>query len=543
MTSVVLIQARTNSSRLPAKVLLPIGGLPVVALAAMRAGNTGRKVIVVTSDKTSDNYLAEVVRTHGINCFRGSLENTLSRFVRALDGYDDETIVFRLTADNVIPDGSLLDEIEQDFLHRGLEYIVCNGANSGLPYGMSAEATRLKHLRKSLISNLSDYDLEHVTPAIIRKLGVQYFEKYVGMKMGQYRCTIDCLDDYLEVISLFEGVKDPVKENAFSLIEGLKGRQLQPSTNRPASRLVLGTAQLGMPYGIMNKTGQPSKQVAAALIKTAIVNGVDFIDTARAYGDSEAAIRHAMSNGWHGRARIVSKLDPLIHIPAQVDKTICHSFVDASLFKSLNTLGVQQIDTLLLHRAEHLESCDGQFWSRLLMHQQQGRIKKLGVSVQNPDELLKVLAVPEVEHIQLPMNILDWRWQIVSKKVSAIRAQRKLIVHVRSVYLQGLLIGNDPNQWALANVDNPAEIQTWLSDATHSFKRESIKDLCLAYINGLDWIDGIVIGMETLEQLNENLKLITKPPLDQSQLVEVNNTRPALNESSLNPAMWKTRTP
>ena len=59
----------------------------------------------------------------------------------------------------------------------------------------------------------------------------------------------------------------------------------------------------------------------------------------------------------------------------------------------------------------------------------------------------------------------------------------------------------------------------------------------------LDWIDGIVIGMETLEQLNDNLKLITKPPLDQSQLVEVNNTRPALNESSLNPAMWKTRTP
>ena len=539
MTSVVVIQARTNSSRLPAKALLPIRGLPAVVLAAKRAANTGRQVIVATSEESSDDYLAKVIRAHGIACFRGSLNNALLRFVEALEGYDDETVVFRLTADNVIPDGQLLDEIEQDFHKRKLEYIGCNGANSGLPYGMSAEAVRLKHLRQALSSNPSDYDAEHVTPAIICKLGAHYFEKYISKQLGLYRCTIDCLDDYLCVSSLFDNVNDPVKESAFSLIESLKTKPLQPLSPTPARKLVFGTAQLGMLYGITNIAGQPDSVLADTLVKTAVVNGVEFLDTARVYGESESAIGHAMATGWQNRVKVVTKLSPLLELPTNADAATTNAFVDASLYQSLNALGMQQIDTFLLHRASHLKFCNRQIWNRLLAHYHQGRIKTLGVSIQNPKELIDVLDVQEVEHIQLPLNILDWRWQEASEKILAVKAKRKLSIHARSAYLQGLIFSRDITHWANAGVENAPEIWKWLAWATKIFERSSVNDLCLSFVNSLTWVDGIVVGMETLNQLHENLALIARPSLDHSQLEVVYCTRPKLDDSSLNPALWK----
>ena len=109
MNSVAVLQARTNSSRLPGKVLLPIKGIPLAVLAAKRAANTGRNVIIATSLESSDDGLAALIQSNGLRCFRGSLKNTLDRFVSALSVYDDQDIVFRLTADNVFPDGALLD--------------------------------------------------------------------------------------------------------------------------------------------------------------------------------------------------------------------------------------------------------------------------------------------------------------------------------------------------------------------------------------------------------------------------------------------------
>ena len=539
MTSVVIIQARTNSSRLPAKVLLPIGGMPVVVLAARRAANTGRQVIVATSYEKSDDYLANIVLQHGLSCFRGELDNTLARFVQALEGYDDNTILFRLTADNVIPDGQLLDELERDFQNRGLEYLACNGICSGLPYGMSVEVTRVKHMRQALSGNLSKYDVEHVMPAIIRRFGGSYFEKYLKKGMGHYRCTIDSLDDYLCVTRLFEYVKDPIHEDAFSLINRLKGMPFQPISDRPSSKLVLGAAQLGMDYGIANLSGQPSHELSNALIKTAVVNGVKYIDTARAYGTSELAIGGALSPDWQGRAKLITKLLPLNDLPANADIATCNAFVDSSIYQSLHALHTEQIDVLLLHRGEHIEKCGGEIWRRLLNHKGRGIIKELGVSVQTPGELTKVMHIPEIEHIQLPLNVLDWRWVDLGQKILAVKAKRKLCIHVRSVYLQGILLANDQTLWNRANVSNFPEIQTWLSNAVKSFSRDSSKDLCIAYVNGLNWVDGIVVGMETLEQLYENLALINRPPLDEQQISVINRTRPRLDESSLNPALWK----
>lgn len=539
MTSVAVLQARTNSTRLPGKVLLPINGLPLAVLAAKRAANTGREVIVATSTMRSDDGLAALAQSHGLGCFRGSLENTLERVVHALARFDDETLVFRLTADNVFPDGALLDEMEREFVAEGLEYLCCNGKQSGLPYGMSVEVTRLAHLREADRESISAYEREHVTPYVAKKFGVNFFGKYKNGGKGHFRCTIDCLDDYLCIQRVFSDVIDPIYVSAFDLVSKLTVDPLQPTVNIPVCRLVVGTAQLGGAYGIANRTGQPSQATSQALIKTAISNGVVYLDTARAYGNSEQVIGKSLEDGWQGRAKVITKLSPMLDCPPDASEQVLNAFVDASVFQSSAALRSDKLDVLLLHRSSHLSDWEGRAWRRLLSLQQAGMIGDLGVSVQNPDELSRALDIPEVQYVQLPFNLLDWRWDMVILKILEVKSRRNLVVHVRGAFLQGLLLSTDESLWRRACVNSSIEVCRWLGDCAKTYLRDSIADLCLSYVNSLPWVDGVTVGMENLMQLRGNLDLFNRPTLTASQVQEINKERPRLTETSLNPALWK----
>lgn len=539
MSSVIVLQARTNSSRLPGKVMLPIKGFPLVVLAAKRAGNTGRSVIVATSRESSDDGLVALLQSYDLKYFRGSLENTLDRIVKALVAHDDQTIVFRLTADNVFPDGALLDELENEFLDKGIEYLCCNGEGSGVPYGMSVEVTRLSNLREAAERCTSVHDQEHVTPYIIRKHGAVFFEKYKSLKKGHYRCTIDCLDDYISIQKIFSDVIEPVQESSFELVRRLEHIPLQPFASAPTPRLVLGTAQLGGDYGIANTTGQPNLLQCQQLLKTAITNGVIYLDTASAYGNSEAMIGSSLKGGWEGRAKVITKLSPLQDCPQDMPGSVLNAFVDASIYKSCSALRMQKIDVLMLHRAAHLSDWNGGVWQRLLEHKASGLIGELGASVQSPEELSKVLNNSEIRYIQLPFNLLDWRWDSVIPTILSIKAKRKLTIHVRSTLLQGLLPSLDDGHWLRANVDEPASIKKWLSNQANVCQRDCIADLCFSYVNALKWIDGIVIGMESMSQLIENINYLNLQPLNEYQIEMVQNSRPKLAESTLNPALWK----
>ncbi|MDP2759421.1 MAG: aldo/keto reductase [Sideroxyarcus sp.] len=543
MSSVAILQARTNSSRLPGKVMLPIKGIPLAVLAAKRAANTGREIIVATSSEFSDDGLAELVKNHGLRCFRGSLENTLDRVVGALSSYDDSTIVFRLTADNVFPDGALLDEIEAEFLAKDVAYLCCNGEQSGLPYGMSVEVTRLGYLREAAVGNTNAYDQEHVTPYVIRKFGAVFFGKYKELKKGHFRCTIDGLDDYLGIQQVFVDVEDPVREPSLALVSRLVSVPFQPIASAPTPRLVLGTAQLGSDYGIANTTGQPDRLQCEELVKMAVANGVIYLDTARAYGNSEAMVGQSLRGGWEGRAKVITKLSPLQDCPQDASGSTLNAFVDASIYKSCSCLRVQKIEVLMLHRLSHLTDWSGGVWQRLMELQSAGLIGALGASVQNPDELSRALDVPDIRYIQLPFNLLDWRWDAIVPKILAAKASRKVTIHVRSALLQGLLTSQDGRHWMRANVEDAAPVKDWLLKLVAACRRVNVADLCLGYVNAMPWVDGIAIGMDNISQLRENIGYFTNPGLTEAQIDEIQNTRPRLGEVTLNPALWRKANP
>ncbi|EKO3891864.1 aldo/keto reductase [Vibrio metschnikovii] len=535
---VVCIQARTNSSRLPGKVLLPISGIPMAVLAAKRsARRSSFDVRVLTSEEQSDDYLAITLARHDVACYRGSLDNVLKRFVDALTDMPDSTIVVRLTADNVFPDSDFIQQVVADFENRKLEYICANGEGSCLPYGLSAEVTRVEYLREALAASNDRFDLEHVTPYIRRKYGESYYKAtYLSEDIARLRCTVDNLDDYLQVTAVFEQCDNPIEVSILTLCDVLQQRQY---IGKNTKSMVLGCAQLGFEYGINNVTGKPDLNVAHKLLSSSVRSGVQFIDTARAYGDSEKVIGSWLRQGWAGRCKLISKLDPLIALEPTVRADLAEKMVENSVYQSCFSLGVSHLDVLMLHRAVHLSANNGVIYQKLLSLKKQGLIHALGVSVQNPDELKMVLTHEAVTFVQLPYNILDKRWDTVIKEIIKVKSERELVVHVRSVLLQGLLTSKSPELWSKAHVINGESVVQWLDEQAAYYEFESVSELCIAYVNSFDWVDGIVIGCETEKQVRDNTRAVNLSVPNKAIPLSHLKSPFSFEEQTLNPALWK----
>ncbi len=301
------------------------------------------------------------------------------------------------------------------------------------------------------------------------------------------------------------------------------------------AEFVLGSVQLGLAYGAANKIGKPTRQAALGLVRRAVDSGVRQFDTARAYGDAEERLGEALEGS---KAFTVTKLSPLTELLDDAGREQIVAAVDRSIEESLHALRRKSLDCLLLHRCAHITAFGGAIWHRLLEHKQEGRIERLGVSVQTPAEARRALDSANVEHIQLPYNLLDWRWREAGLVNRFLRRRRSLTVHARSVFLQGLLASEDPAVWPKIDGVDPGDVLLQIKSLAEMLGRESIADLCLAYVRGLEFIDGVVIGMETPEQLDLNLRLSVKRPLTPKECWEVEQSVPRLPEQLLNPALW-----
>lgn len=301
------------------------------------------------------------------------------------------------------------------------------------------------------------------------------------------------------------------------------------------AELVLGSVQLGLAYGVANRTGKPSRKSALRLVRRAAEAGVTKFDTARAYGDSEERLGEALAS--RKAVRTITKLSPLKDLAADASRADVRAAVDASIAESLSALRRARIDCLLLHRAAHMTAFGGAVWERLIERLEDGTALALGVSVQSPDEALAALASPDVRHIQLPFNLLDWRWRR-SGLIEDMAERPSVTVHARSVFLQGILAANDASLWPATDGIDARAILDRLADLAREFRRESAADLCIAYARGQHWIDGLVVGMETEDQLDDNLRLFVRPPLAPEDCAEIERQVPQVPAWFLDPAQW-----
>lgn len=194
-----------------------------------------------------------------------------------------------------------------------------------------------------------------------------------------------------------------------------------------SKKLALGTAQFGMQYGIANRSGQPALAEVSRILELAWSAGIDLLDTAVAYGDSETILGQIGIEGW----RVVSKM-PTATGPQALS-------IAEHVQKILARLRIDSLYGLLLHDASILLQPRGQcVVDELLDLKEKGRVKCLGVSIYEPADLEAILEALPLQIVQAPLNLLDQR-MLSTGWLERLRAL-DIEFHARSIFLQGLLL-------------------------------------------------------------------------------------------------------
>lgn len=542
MATRIVIQSRLSSSRLPGKAMLTLAGMPAVVLAARRAANTGLDLVVATSDQVDDDVLAAAVRHAGIPVFRGSLHDPLDRFVSATADLADDDLVVRLTGDNAVPDGEFITELIDTMLAAGQDYIRVTMADI---YGVGAEVIRVGLLRQAAQEATDPFDREHVTPWIRRHTqDLDFVPTLAPGDPARVRCTIDTLADYVVAATALGAVEDAVSAPWRTLLHAWAaagGALPQPLVGGRANVLeqgpwVLGAVQLGVTYGAANRTGQPDPVGAARILAVAAESGVTHVDTARAYGESEARIGASLAHGLSESLGVITKVRPLDDLPVDAAASAARDAVAASVQESLRLLRSSSVAALLLHRWADWKR--GFVADALVAQRDQGLARVIGASIATPAEALEALEDERVGYLQLPFNLMDRRWH-ASQVRSALEQRPDVICTVRSVFLQGLLATPADARWPLNAPDDVAAIRVGIRQAVVELGRVSPADLAIAYVRGHDFVTSVVLGAETADQVQDQARLMARPALTPDEIDVVHSLVPAGSATLVDPSTWR----
>lgn len=297
----------------------------------------------------------------------------------------------------------------------------------------------------------------------------------------------------------------------------------------PPSRFTLGTVQFGLPYGIANRTGQPSYEEVRAMIARAWERGVSVLDTASAYGESEQTIGRALADlELLERMRVVTKVAPL---PAGLAPADAAKRIEESVVQSLRRLHLETVPLALIHHERNIEYIDG-----LLALKDRGLIQAAGVSFVRPLAAQRALGTPGVQGWQITASLLDRRF--TDRGIASAARGRGIAVFARSIYLQGLLLMDDAaTPPHLTDVAGPRRRIREIASA-HGL---TLQELAIRGVLALPGIQSLVMGVDTLAQLDQNLDIVDAGPPPAGALAELQAYRPELADDLLQPSDWEQR--
>ena len=265
--------------------------------------------------------------------------------------------------------------------------------------------------------------------------------------------------------------------------------------------LALGTVQFGLPYGIANETGQISQKEAISILECAWQEGVDTLDTAVTYGESEERLGNIGIKQWD----VISKLPA---VPE--DCKDISGWVYNQVTESTERLGIIKLRGLLLHHPHQLlESGGNEIYTALTKLIEQNIVEKIGLSIYDPVELSPILSRYEFGIVQAPFNIVDRRLYTSGWLEKLTKSD--IEVHVRSIFLQGLLLMNKQQRRVTFSRWNPLwkDYDNWLHE-----KNISPMEACLSFVNSFSEINRIVVGVDSLKQFQGIIKAHTATVFD-----------------------------
>jgi aryl-alcohol dehydrogenase-like predicted oxidoreductase len=289
------------------------------------------------------------------------------------------------------------------------------------------------------------------------------------------------------------------------------------------TRLALGTARFGLDhYGVANVPGRLPDAEVSLILAAARAAGLDTLDTAVAYGDSEQRLGALGTGGW----RVVTKIPA---VPGGCDDVA--AWLTSTIAASLERLRVPRLAAVLLHQPAQLTAAGGaEIYRALQAARAAGLTERIGLSVYDPGELDALFGNYRFDLVQAPLNIVDrrfaesgWLERLAGDGVE---------VHVRSVFLQGLLLMEQGRR--------PPYFDRWLPlwSAWRDWLQASglrPEAACLRYVLSFPGVARAVVGVESRRQLEEILAAADGP------LPRVPTAVACSDPDLVNPSRWTTR--
>lgn len=301
------------------------------------------------------------------------------------------------------------------------------------------------------------------------------------------------------------------------------------------SPLTLGTVQLGINYGIANDSGKPDRTVGEAILKEALQLGITTLDTSRHYGDSEEVIGDflAASERDPEELLVVSKFNWSVR--ALTDLQRARKEAKDSVRQSLYALGIPILPILLYHKGkdESIEPLMRFLPDVMKELQEEGMIRKGGISLYYPNEVLAITDESVLQAVQVPISVFDQR--IVNNGGLARLREEGSIVFARSVFLQGLFFLDDQR------------VPSHLQEAVPFLRRlrllakkadMDIARFAFSYVRDLMGVTSVVFGAENPDQVRQNAALQHTPPLPAEIREEILDTFQQLPLKVITPGMW-----
>lgn len=290
-------------------------------------------------------------------------------------------------------------------------------------------------------------------------------------------------------------------------------------------KLVLGSAQFGINYGIANSKGKLKNKEIKKIINISKKNEVLKIDTAINYGSSQKDLGKNNLD----KFEIITKLPSP---PLSISEKDISQWVELKIRNSLKELKVKKIYGLLFHEPQNLLGKKGkQLFKSVNNLKKNGLIDKIGISVNNFKILRKLVGLYSFQIVQVPFNILDRR---VLKFINLLK-RKKIKIYARSIFLQGLLLSERIfrkkkfskwkkiwDQWELYNIKNNSN---YLYSA-------------LSFVVLNKKIDYVVIGVDNSYNFKEIIKNINLIKKSDKKFKFLDNTLVCADENLINPSMW-----
>ena len=287
------------------------------------------------------------------------------------------------------------------------------------------------------------------------------------------------------------------------------------------NKLILGTVQFGLDYGINNTTGKLGRNQVLELFKIAYDQGIRTLDTAEVYGNAHETIGDFHKKNGYSKFKIITKFPHFIR----------NNSINEIVLDYIKQLAVNSIEVLMFHSFESFKT-NYKALDSLVELKSKGYVNNIGVSVYTNDHLKQLLNEDLITVIQLPFNMLD-NFNLRGDLLSQLKKKGKLI-HTRSAFLQGLFFKNTNDKTPIVQkLKTELEILNQIIIESNCSKEELALSYCLHQEN----IDNVIIGVDSVFQLNANIKAASYE-IGQDVIKVINNIK-VKDLDLLNPSLWK----